>query len=71
MDEKTQEQIEAWDAYVAARDAAFESNSIDDAVMAGHAWRAFLTLFVPAAYQPTATVIPFMRGGGHGADQKH
>lgn len=61
MDEKTLAQIEAWDAYVAARDAAYESNDLDDGVAAGRAWSAFLTLFVPPAYQPTAAVIPFMR----------
>lgn len=62
------EQCEAWDAYVAARDKAANSNDIKDGVAAGRAWRAFISLFVPGSEGSTATVIPFMEGRKHGAD---
>jgi hypothetical protein len=40
---------EAWDAYVAAQDKAKDTRDIADGIAAGHAWRAWLELFVQKA----------------------
>lgn len=35
----------AWSAYCAAREKAERSGRIEDGIAAGHAWRAWLSLF--------------------------
>jgi hypothetical protein len=41
--------VTLWAAYVAAAKKAQASNRIDDGIMAGHAWAAWLEAFLPPA----------------------
>lgn len=46
-----QEQAEAWQAYVAARQRVDETLDMDDGIIAARAWKRFLDLFLDGSEQ--------------------
>lgn len=57
MNQMKQRQHDAWEAYLAARDRAQNSNDINDGIAAGRAWNKFMECFAVDG----AVVIPFRR----------